>query len=128
MLDIVLKWANIKLTESSNTQLFISLMDFFGNVMQFMIDNGHLAEDFEMAILLGTLCERAGVNNKNLIVKVRKLIKMCYDVYDFKACYRIIIDTGVKSKNLKSVAENLEEISEFIAAKGIDCCTKKDFA
>jgi cytoskeleton-associated protein 5 len=128
VLDIVLKWGNIKLTESSNTQLFISLMDFFGNIMQYMIDMEIQAEDFEMAVLLGTLCERAGVNNKNLIIKVRKLIKMCYEVYGFKLCYRMIIESGVKSKNLKSVAENLDEIADFICLHGVDCCTKKDFA
>lgn len=33
----------------------------------------------------------------------------------------------MKSKNLKSVAENLDEISEFITKNGIDSITKKDF-
>jgi len=67
-----------------------------------------------MQVLLGTLCEKVGINNKILLDKMRKLIRMCYDIYDVKLCYRIIIETGVKAKNLRSVAENLDEISEYI--------------
>jgi len=68
------------------------------------------------------------VNNKIILEKVRKLIKMCYDIYDLKLCYRIMIDAGVKSKNLKAVAENLDEIADYFSKNGIDACTKKDFA
>lgn len=55
----------------------MSLMDFFGNILQFLADSGNELLDFEIIILLGTLCEKAGINNKILIDKVRKLIKMC---------------------------------------------------
>ena len=80
-----------------------------------------------MVVLLGTLCDKSGVNNKTLQDKVRKLIRMCYEVYDKKACFRLIIDTGVKNKNLKAVAECLDEISDYITQNGVDHVTKKDF-
>lgn len=53
---------------------------------------------------------------------------MCYEIYDVKLCYRMMFDTGVKSKNLKAVAEVLDEVSEYFGKNGIDMCTKKDFA
>ena len=80
-----------------------------------------------MVVLLGTLCDKSGVNNKTLQDKVRKLIRMCYEVYDKKACFRLIIDTGVKNNNLKAVAECLDEISDYITQNGVDHVTKKDF-
>ena len=80
-----------------------------------------------MVVLLGTLCDKSGVNNKTLQDKVRKLIRMCYEVYDKKACFRLIIDNGVKNKNLKAVAECLDEIADYITQNGVDHVTKKDF-
>jgi hypothetical protein len=64
-------------------------------------------------VLIGTLCDKAGVNNKILLEKIRKLIRMVYEVYDVKSVYRIVLDAGVKSKNLKAVAENLDEVAEY---------------
>ena len=64
-------------------------------------------------LLIGTLCDKAGVNNKILLEKIRKLIRMTYEVYEIKSVYRCIVDTGVKSKNLKAVAENLDEVSSY---------------
>jgi hypothetical protein len=46
--------------------------------------------------------------------KSRKLTKLCFEIYDKKALYRLIVENGVKSKNLKAVSECLEEISDFI--------------
>ena len=53
---------------------------------------------------------------------------MAYEVYDVKLVYRVVVDAGVKSKNLKAVAENLDEVADYFAKNGIDSCTKKDFA
>jgi len=35
---------------------------------------------------------------------------------------------GVKNKNLKAVAECLDEVADFTKANGVDLITKKDFA
>jgi hypothetical protein len=39
----------------------------------------------------------------------------------------LIVDNGVKSKNLKVVSECLEEIADFIVSNGIDSISKKDY-
>jgi hypothetical protein len=46
--------------------------------------------------------------------KSRKLTKLCFELYDKKALFRLIIENGMKSKNLKAISECLEEISDFI--------------
>lgn len=48
-------------------------------------------------------------------------------MYDIKGCYRFIVDYGVKNKNLKSGAECLDEIADFIVANGVDVIQKKDY-
>lgn len=80
-----------------------------------------------MLVLLATLCEKSGLNSKPLQESVRKLIRMCYQVYDSKGCFRIIVDFGVKNKNLKSCAECLDEIADYIVANGVDIIQKKDY-
>lgn len=52
---------------------------------------------------------------------------MCYELYDKKGSLRIIIDTGVKNKNLKSVAECLDEMADYIVNNGVDHILKKDY-
>lgn len=67
-----------------------------------------------MIILISTLCEKNGHNIQIMKEKSRKLTKLCYELYDKKALYRLIVENGVKSKNLKAASECLEEISDFI--------------
>jgi hypothetical protein len=104
------------------------VLDFFARLLDFFIETAYVLEDFEAVLLIGTLCDKAGVNNKILLEKIRKLIRMTYEVYEIKSVYRCIVDGGVKSKNLKAVAENLDEVSDYLKNNGVDSCTKKDFA
>ena len=116
------------MNESSNTKLQVKILDFYQVLLNFLIESANPLQDFEAHVILGTLCDKVGINNKILMDKIRKLIKLIYEVYDIKASFRIIVEHGVKCKNLKSVAECLEEVSEFITKNGIDTVTKKDFA
>ena len=128
VLDVVFKWANVRMNESSNTKLAVSILDLFANILQFLIEADYALQDFEAVVLLGTLCDKTGLNSKPLLEKVRKLIRMTYMVYDKKLAYRVIIDHGVKNKNLRAVAECLDAIAEYIVTNGIENTTKKDFA
>jgi predicted patatin/cPLA2 family phospholipase len=71
-------------------------------------------QEFEMIILISTVCEKNGHNNQIIKEKSRKLTKLCYEIYDKKALYRLIVEIGVKQKNLKAVSECLEELSDYI--------------
>mmetsp|Transcript_34357 Transcript_34357/g.52638 ORF Transcript_34357/g.52638 Transcript_34357/m.52638 type:complete len:228 (-) Transcript_34357:2510-3193(-) len=128
VLDVLFKWANLRLNESSNTKLALSIFDFFSALIKLCMEQEYQLQDFEAVVLLGTLCDKSGVNQKVLQEKVRKLIRMCYEIYDKKSCFKVLIDQGVKSKNLKSVAECLDEIADFIVHNGVNMITKKDFA
>jgi len=127
VLDLIFKWGNLRLTESSNTKLLLAFLDFYSNLVTFFIEIGYTLQEFEALVFVGTLVNTSGVNNKTLQEKVRKLIRQCYDIYDKKATYRILISIGVVNQNQKTAAECLDEISWYINANGVDHVTKKDF-
>ena len=54
------------MVESSNTQLYVAIFDLFANLITMFIEIDYICAEFEMAVLLATLCERVGVNNKTL--------------------------------------------------------------
>jgi hypothetical protein len=64
--DIIFKWCNLRMVESSNTQLYVAIFDLFANMITMFIENDYICAEFEMIVLLSTLCERVGVNNKTL--------------------------------------------------------------
>jgi len=92
VLDLIFKWFNLRVNESSNTQLITIILDFFANLFTMFIERDYKMQEFEALVSIGTICDRSGINNKVLQEKVRKLVKMCYEVYDKKATLRIIID------------------------------------
>ena len=66
VLDVLFKWSNLRMTESSNTQLAVSIFEFYKKILTKMIENGQQLQEFEIVVLLGTLCDKSGLNNKNL--------------------------------------------------------------
>jgi uncharacterized protein YgiM (DUF1202 family) len=76
--------------------------------------------------LIPLICEKAGVNNAILKTKVKALLKQCFQLYNPKKTLVLIIKYGTNSKNLKSVAESLEEIADFVSKNGVENLTEND--
>ena len=38
VLDLVFKWANVRMNDSSNTKLAVSILDLFASILQFLIE------------------------------------------------------------------------------------------
>ena len=70
-----------------------------------------------------TLAEQQIVDLKE---KVKKLVKQLFLVYDNKKCCQLIFKFGVCAKNLRSVAESIEELTNYIKDNGLDNITEKD--
>ena len=66
------------------------------------------------------LCNQSGVNNKTLQAKIKVLIKQCFELHDHRKTLMLIIKYGCASKNLKSVAESLDEVAFYLAKNGLD--------
>ena len=82
--------------------------------------------DFEANVIIPLLCEKSGLNNAILKDKVKKLIRLTYNIYDKQKCYSILVQYGLNAKNLRTVAECLDEIAEFLSSFGIDYTQEKD--
>lgn len=82
VLDIIFKWANLRLTESSNTKLVLSFLELFKNLFDFFKEIEYKLEEFEAVVLIPTLITTSGSGNKAIQAQARALIKACYEVYD----------------------------------------------
>lgn len=70
--------------------------------------------DTEAAILIPLLCDKAGLNNAILKDKAKKLVQQSFCIYDHKKTVQLIMKSGINAKNLRSVAECLDELTIFI--------------
>jgi len=60
ILDIIFKWGNFRMSDSSNTKLVQAFFDFYQKLLTFLIDNEYQMSEFEIVVLLGTLCDKTG--------------------------------------------------------------------
>lgn len=114
ILDIIFKWGNFRMNDSSNTKLVQSFFDFYQKLLTFLIDNEYQMAEFEIIVLLGTLADKTGQNIKIMAEKAKQLAEMCYSVYEPKLCFKLIMQHGVGSKNLKAVSECLDMVAAFV--------------
>jgi hypothetical protein len=77
---LVFKWSYIKLAESGNTKLAVTLFDFLASLLPFFEQTAHCLEEHDLVILMPLLCAQAGQNNAILKDKVKRLIKLVYPV------------------------------------------------
>lgn len=71
ILDIIFKWGNYRMSDSSNTKLIGAFFDFYQKLLNFLIEQGYVMAEFEIIVLLGTLCDKTGQNIKIMAEKAR---------------------------------------------------------
>lgn len=125
-LDVIYKWCYIKLTESQNTTLYVSVFDGIQTIFDWLEKDSTQLMEHEAYILIPLLCDKVGNNNKILQTKIKALLKQTYNLYDDKKTVQLIIKFGTNGKNLKSVADCLEALASYLTEKGIDVLTDKD--
>ena len=57
---------------------------------------------------------------------MKTLVKQAFELYDNKKSMQLLIKFGLNGKNLKSVAETLDEISYYVSNNGIGTMTERD--
>ena len=102
ILDIIFKWAYIKLSDSSNTQFAVKVLDFFSLLFKTLEELEYSLQDFESYVIVALLADKTGLNNAVLKEKVKKLIKMIYSICDKQKCYSLIIQFGLNNKNMRA--------------------------
>lgn len=72
----------MRLADSNNTKFAITMFDFLFQLFTFLIESSYCLLDFEAAIIIALLCDKTGLNNAVIKDKVKKLLRMTYDLYD----------------------------------------------
>jgi cytoskeleton-associated protein 5 len=98
ILDILFKWTNLRITESTNTQLLKSVYDLYTGLIDLMVERDYTMAEFEALVLIGTLCDKSGHNIAQMKDAAKELIRKCFAVYEDKNVFRIIINAGIKSQ------------------------------
>lgn len=125
-LDVIIKWSCIKLTESSNTTFAVAVFDFYQLLIEFLVVDNYQMMEHEAYVFIPLLCDKSGLNNSILKEKVKRLLKQCFSIYEPKKCIQLLFKFGVGAKNLKSVAECLDEITIYVRENGLELITEKD--
>jgi len=66
MLDIIFKWGNLRLSESSNTKLVLAYLELVKKLFGFFVEIDYKMEEFEAVVLIPTLILQGGSQNKNI--------------------------------------------------------------
>jgi hypothetical protein len=125
VLDLIFKWANLRVNDSSNTKLLLAVMGLYGKVITFLAEREYALLAFEADVLIATLADKCGFNNRTIQDSSRKHLKACFELYEKKEAFRLLINAGVKNKNQRAIAECLSVVAEFIHDEGIDGWVKK---
>lgn len=126
VLDLLFKWSAVRLADSSNTKFAVNMFDFYALLFAHLQEQEYCLWEFEAAVLVPLLCEKTGINNQLLKEKVKKLLRMVFNIYDRQKVYNLMVLYGLNSKNLVAQAECLEELAEFIVKYGIDYSSEKE--
>jgi len=120
VLDILLKWFYIKLTQSANTSLALKATEFLMIVFTYLDEQTeYTLKDHEAFVIIPFLCEKSGAySQKPIMINVKNLIKLTFKLYDHRKVIELVFKFGLTSGNKKSIAEVLDELAYFISFHG----------
>ncbi len=118
--DLIIKWCVLRLYEGSNSQLVTRVFDVLNSLLDAFEEGGKFLDETEANNLITCLCERVGVNQESLRQGIRTLIKKLPKVIPPSRVYACILDTAVKTKNMRSRSDCLDEMAVLVDAHGVE--------
>jgi cytoskeleton-associated protein 5 len=118
--DLIVKWCVLRLYEGSNSQLVTRVFDVLNSLLDTFEELSKHFDETEANNLITCLCERVGVNQESIRQGIRSLIKKLPKVVPPSRVYACILDTAVKTKNMRSRSDCLDEMAALVDAHGIE--------
>jgi cytoskeleton-associated protein 5 len=118
--DLVIKWCVLRLYEGSNSQLVTRVFDVLNSLLDAFEEGSKHLDETEANNLITCLCERVGVNQESIRQGIRALIKKLPKVVSPSRVYACILDTAVKTKNMRSRSDCLDEMAVLVDANGVE--------
>jgi hypothetical protein len=118
--DLIIKWCVLRLYEGSNSQLVTRVFDVLNSLLDAFEEGSKHLDETEANNLITCLCERVGVNQESIRHGIRTLIKKLPKVVLPSRVYACILDTAVKTKNMRSRSDCLDEMAVLVDAHGVE--------
>jgi cytoskeleton-associated protein 5 len=118
--DLVIKWCVLRLYEGSNSQVVSRVFDVLNCLLDAFEEASKHLDETEANNLITCLCERVGVNQESLRQGIRSLIKKLPKVVAPSRLYACILETAVKTKNMRSRSDCLDEMAVLVDAHGVE--------
>ncbi|CAD7700615.1 unnamed protein product [Ostreobium quekettii] len=116
-LDLILRWAVIRICEAK-TESLLHTLAMLKAIFKAMIENGYRLSDYEAVVLMPCLVEKSGHNQDRIRKDHRELMGLAMQVYSKARVYVFVAD-GLESKNNRTKIECAEEIGCIIDREGI---------
>jgi len=114
LLDLLCKWANIKMIEQANAPVIKPIIEFLVALFKSMEETEYKMLDFEISFILPMLCERFDTPNSNSRQQFKELLRITAKLYNPAKVTSYLMNTLETTKNRKTKLECLGLMKEFI--------------
>jgi hypothetical protein len=115
--DIVLKYLTIRFFDT-NTTILIKCFDFLEHFLSILDDAGYSLNEYEASCFIPFFVQKMGDPKETLRVKLRSILKQLARVYPSSKLLLFLMK-GIDSKNSRTRAECLDEISSLLQRNGV---------
>ncbi|CAG9332562.1 unnamed protein product [Blepharisma stoltei] len=125
LVDLIFKYIWVRLFETTNTQLYKSILELSIQIVSMLQVEGFVLSDGEASLFLPILCEKSGHNNAVFRTMTRSIIHNVAKIYPPEKVFLSVLQ-GLNSKNTRSKVECLDELSSLIQEYGTNIAQPRD--
>jgi cytoskeleton-associated protein 5 len=115
--DIVLKYLTIRFFDT-NTTILIKCFDFLEHFLSILDEAAYSFNEYEASCFIPFFVQKLGDPKETLRVKLRSILKQLARVYPSSKLFLFLMK-GIDSKNSRTRAECLDEISSLLQRNGV---------
>ncbi|ORX94275.1 ARM repeat-containing protein [Basidiobolus meristosporus CBS 931.73] len=124
--DTLLKYTTLRFYDT-NTSLSLKTLELLEHLISLLEEDGYHLSEYEASAFLPQLINKLGEPKEVLRNQLRSILKQVYHLYSPNKVAMFILEHGLKSKNARTRAECLDELSSLIKGNGINVIPIKSF-
>lgn len=114
LIDVISKWVSVVMVQCSNAPLVLKLLDFFSNFLEKFTLSSFNASDHEAYEIIAMLFNRLSSSNSLVKNKAKVLMSQAFMICECSKVLQIVAEILSTTKNIKSVAPCLEELTNLL--------------
>ncbi|KAK9719768.1 hypothetical protein K7432_004569 [Basidiobolus ranarum] len=124
--DTLLKYLTLRFYDT-NTSLSLKTLELLEHLISLLDEDGYHLSEYEASAFLPQLINKLGEPKEVLRNQLRSILKQVYHLYSPNKVVVYVLEHGLKSKNARTRAECLDELSNLIKVHGINVIPIKSF-